>query len=297
LFHTKPSRKAAIAGALFVTFLWSTSWVLIEWGLEDIPALTFAGIRYVLASLFLLPFLFQPANRARIRHLTRRDWLLLAALGLIIITAAQGAQFLGLALLPTVTVSMLLNFTPIVVAALGIVTLREYPTLGQWVGVGIFLLGILIYFYPEVLPSGQLFGLMVMGVGVLANAVGGIIGRGVNRQERINPLIVTAISMCIGAVALLALGLATEPPPTLTLQGWAIIVWLALVNTAFAFTLWSHTQRTLTATESSIINGTMLAQIAFLAWLFLGESLTLQDLSGIALVALGTLLVQLNRNA
>lgn len=39
----------AVLQALLVTFLWSTSWVLIKIGLADIPALTFAGLRYVLA--------------------------------------------------------------------------------------------------------------------------------------------------------------------------------------------------------------------------------------------------------
>jgi len=32
----------AVLQALFVTFLWSTSWVLIKLGLKDIPPLTFA---------------------------------------------------------------------------------------------------------------------------------------------------------------------------------------------------------------------------------------------------------------
>jgi len=41
--------------ALLVTFLWSTSWVLIKYGLDEIPALTFAGLRYTAAFLILLP--------------------------------------------------------------------------------------------------------------------------------------------------------------------------------------------------------------------------------------------------
>ena len=55
----------AVFQALFVTFLWSTSWVLIKIGLEDIPALTFAGLRYGLASLCLLPFFFRSKGVAR----------------------------------------------------------------------------------------------------------------------------------------------------------------------------------------------------------------------------------------
>ena len=38
----------AVVQALFVTFFWSTSWVLIKFGLKDIPALPFAGLRYTL---------------------------------------------------------------------------------------------------------------------------------------------------------------------------------------------------------------------------------------------------------
>jgi drug/metabolite transporter (DMT)-like permease len=83
--------------------------------------------------------------------------------------------------------------------------------------------------------------------------------------------------------------------PTISSTNWAFIAWLAVVNTAFAFTLWNHVQRTLSAVESSIINSTMLVQIAILAWLFLGETLTIQDIAGMALVTVGTLVVQLRK--
>jgi len=84
--------------------------------------------------------------------------------------------------------------------------------------------------------------------------------------------------------------------PALSLKGWGIIVWLAIINTALAFTLWNRTLRVLSAVESSVINNTMLIQIAVLAWLFLGESLGALGIVGLGLVALGTLLVQLQRS-
>ena len=64
----------AVLQALLVTFLWSTSWVLIKIGLADIPALTFAGLRYVLAFLVLIPLYLRTAQATRLRALTRRDW-------------------------------------------------------------------------------------------------------------------------------------------------------------------------------------------------------------------------------
>jgi drug/metabolite transporter (DMT)-like permease len=45
-----PTRAAAVALALFVTVLWSSSWVLIKRGLEALPALTFAVLHHTLAA-------------------------------------------------------------------------------------------------------------------------------------------------------------------------------------------------------------------------------------------------------
>ncbi len=47
--------------------------------------------------------------------------------------------------------------------------------------------------------------------------------------------------------------------------------------------------------ESSIINGTILIQIAILAWIFLGEGITLQEIIGMAAAAAGAVLVQLRK--
>ena len=93
-------------------------------------------------------------------------------------------------------------------------------------------------------------------------------------------------------MGLLVVGLTTQGLPSLDFGSWGIILWLAIVNTAFAFTLWNHTQRRLTAVESSIINNTMTIQIAILAWLFLGETLNAKGLAGLTLAVAGALLVQ-----
>src|SRR3970040_1715458 len=81
---TRPSShlRAALQ-ALFVTFLWATSWVLIKIGLRDIPALTFAGLRYSLAFLCLLPFTLRRTHLETLRGLSAREWGQLIALGLL----------------------------------------------------------------------------------------------------------------------------------------------------------------------------------------------------------------------
>jgi len=103
--------------------------------------------------------------------------------------------------------------------------------------------------------------------------------------------------MGIGATLLLGAGMLTQGFGRLDLTQWLIIAWLAVVNTALAFTQWNLSLQTLTAVESSILNSTMLPQIAILAWLFLDEPLTGRQILGIVLVAVGTLMVQIWRNS
>jgi len=153
--------------------------------------------------------------------------------------------------------------------------------------------GALIYFYPIDLPAGYLIGIAVSVVGVLANAGAVIVGRDVNRSRRVHPLVVTAISMGIGATVLLIVGIFSQGLPSITLKGWAIIAWLAVLNTAIAFTLWNYTLRTLSATESSIINGTMLIWIPILAVVFLDERVSSKELFGLVVAGVGTIIVQL----
>ena len=288
-----PSRLKAILLALLVTFIWSTSWVFIKIGLKEIPAITFAGMRYTLAFLCLVPFVLRKAEIKQLRQLSRAEWLKLVVLGIVYYALAQGAQFLGLAYLSSITVSLILNLSSLLVAIFGIMLLREMPTPVQWMGVALNLGGVFVYFFPSAFGKGAVIGFAAAIVSLLANVFGSILGRKMNMNGKIRPIPLTVISMGIGALLMLFTGILTQGLPTISLQGWGILLLLAVVNTAFSFTVWNYTLQTLSAMESSIINSTMMIQIAILAWIFLGERVNLHGLIGLVLVAIGTFIVQL----
>lgn len=291
---TKPhSHLSAILLALLVTFLWSTSFVIIKIGLVEIPPLTFAGLRYTIAFICLLPFAFTKTNSSIIKKLNKKDWWKLILLGFLFYAFTQGTQFIGLSLLPAVTVSLWLNFTPLIVAFMSILFLNEFPTKLQWIGVLIFIIGIFTYFFPVEINQIQTTGLIIMTIGVFANAASAVLGRNINREAKINPVVVTVVSMGIGSIILLITGLTIQGIPSISFQNLLFLLWLAIVNTALAFTIWNFTLRTLSAMESSIINGTMLIQIAVLAWLFLDEFISLKEGIGMLMAAAGVLFVQL----
>jgi drug/metabolite transporter (DMT)-like permease len=269
--------------------------VFIKIGLQAIPPLTFAGLRYILAFTCLLFVLLFSKSKQEIMKLPKGVWIRLIILGILFYAGTQGASYVALAFLPAVTVNLLWSFSSVTVALLGIIWLNEKPTPFQLIGTLLALLGAWLYFYPVLIPRSQLVGVIVALAGILMHAISLILGREINRSRKYHPLVVTVISMGAGSILLLGTGLLTEGIPVIDLQGWMIIAWLALVNTAFAFTLMNHTLRDLTAMESSMINGTMLIWIPIFAVIFLGESINFQEIVGLVLAVMGTLIVQMRR--
>jgi drug/metabolite transporter (DMT)-like permease len=297
--RTGRQHAMAVLQGLFVTFLWSTSWVLIKIGLDDLDLrpLSFAGLRYAIAALILLPFGIRAIRAAHVETpLTERLWLRMAGYGLLFIAVAQGAQFAALAVLPATAVNLVLSSIPAAVALLALAGGTERARPAQAAGIGLLIVGAVLYFGPFELGADAPLGLAAAVVCVAASGWSAHLGRGLARDVigRLGgPIGLTAASMGIGAVALLGAGLLLEGWPELDAMGWLIIGWLAVVNTAFAFTLWNHTLRTLTAVESSVVANTMAIQVAVLAIMFLGERLGVAQIGGLVLAALGALVVQL----
>jgi drug/metabolite transporter (DMT)-like permease len=289
----RPSHLASIGIALLVTFLWSTSWVLIRWGLdgEELQPITFAALRYGLASSVLVAWVL--ANRPHREQLARLDRAVVirvVVLGIVFYAMTQGAQFVAIDNQPAATTSLVLSLTPLLVAALATRSLAEPPSRRQLVGAVLVASGAWLYFVGDL--GATAIGMLAALVGLGSGAVGSLLGRRVNRTAEVAPVVITALSMAVGAAGLIAVGIAAEGLPTVSARAWLIIVWLALVNTALAFTWWNLSLQRLSAVESAGINNTMLIQIAVLAWVFLDETPGPPELAGIVLVSVGVLLTQ-----
>jgi len=198
--------------------------------------------------------------------------------------------------LPATAVSLVLASIPAVVALMALAGRHERATVGQAAGIALLTVGALLYFGPFAVEPDAAIGFVAAGICVLAAALSSHLGRRLARDATARlggPISLTAGSMAAGALALLVVGVALEGWPRPDLAGWLIVGWLAVVNTAFAFTLWNHTLRTLTAVESSVVNNTMTVQIAVLAVVFLSERLEPIQLVGLLLAATGAAVVQL----
>ncbi|MGH3650549.1 MAG: DMT family transporter [Acidimicrobiia bacterium] len=287
------SNTRAVWTALFVTFLWSSSWVLIRWGLDEeaLEPITFAALRYALAAIVLLAWVVsQPRLRKGFTTLNRSSIAQLVVLGIVLYALTQGAQFVAIDNQPAATTSLVLSWTPLLVALVGGWSIAETSSPRQLAGTLMVVAGAWFYFAGDL--GSTAVGMTAALVGLAANVASALLGRHVNRRADLAPVVIAASSMAVGAALLVTAGIIVEGPPVISARAWLIIGWLAVVNTALAFTLWNLSLRRLSALESAAINNTMLIQIAILAWVFLDESLGLGEAAGIVLVSVGILLTQ-----
>jgi drug/metabolite transporter (DMT)-like permease len=221
-------------------------------------------------------------------------WWALVALGLAGYAVNPVGYNLGLTVLDASWVGVLLGVNnSLQVLAWGALLVGERPTRTQLVGIGAGVGGVVLFEGPAAGPGGA--AAVFPTLSVLAAGIGyglWVVGtRALMRHA--HPVDLACPSMLVGAVPTLVVGLAIEGLPHLGWSAWLWIVGLALVNTAVAFTVWTHTQRVLAAYESAVINNTMTVQVALLAFVFLDEPLGTRQWVATAVVAAATLQAQL----
>jgi drug/metabolite transporter (DMT)-like permease len=286
--------RRAVLAAFFVTLLWSSSWVIMRVGMddEDLPPLTFAGLRYAAAALILgIVTVARPTTRAEVRAIPPAGLRRLALLGVVFYAINQGAVFIAVDGLTVATTSLVLSLTPLLVTVASGRVLGEPPSSSLFVGAMLVPVGSLAYLSGDL--GATTIGLIAALIALTANTTSTLMGRSVNRAAHTSPLVTTAVSMAVGAVLLLGTGLAVDGFVALSAKAVVIILWLAVVNTALAFTLWNLSLRQLRAGESAVINNTMLLQVALLGWLVLDEVPSPLQWVGLVVVSVGIAISQL----
>jgi drug/metabolite transporter (DMT)-like permease len=289
--HTEGNRQKLIALiiSLLVTIIWSSTFVIVKFGLESLGPLTIAGLRYFIGSLVLTPFLiFQNVERTVINRFL---WVRLILIGISSYTIGNGALFWGLKYIPATTGSLLMSAIPLLVLVGGIILLKEIPTIIQIFGVFITLIGSGIFFSSG-LGVGEIRGILIVLIGLVGFTSFSLLGRGIARERKLDTLTLTTIPLAIGGLTTILLALLIEGIPDFTRTGLLVVAWLAVVNTAIGYWLYNHALRDLTALEMNMVMNLTPLFTALLSWVMLGEKLVMIQIIGMVVMILGVILVQ-----
>lgn len=283
--------------AFFVTFLWSSSFVIIKWGLADIPPIIFSGLRYFIASIILLIMIIsQKKERNHLKSISKQDLFQFLIYGVVFVFLTQGFQFLGLYYLPAIDFSLILNLTIIIVLLSSNILLKEFVTKREILLILVTILGIYLYFDDKLNLTIETIGLVIGILALLSNSISTLFGRHLNKSKRVSSLVLTGVSMTFGSSLLIIFGFTLEKVPDFSPINIFYILWLAVFNTALAFTLWNYSMSKLRAIDSALINSFMLPQIVILSLIFLNEYPNFVDWIGIILVASAIITIQMKQS-
>ncbi|HWI60248.1 MAG TPA: DMT family transporter [Symbiobacteriaceae bacterium] len=284
-------RWFAVLAALFVTFLWSTSYILNKWAFaEGIHPFALAGLRYAIAALTLA--LVRATRKTAASEKRISPWIY-AGLGVAGYLVAQGFQYVGqFYVTPTQSGMVLSVGNTLLVLAVGLIWLGELPGARQGLGIAVSLLGVSLFYWPFHLEAENLKGITMLFLSGAGYAVQLTANRALLSRRSADPLSLVLYPMAVGAAGMILLSVLLEPWPAFTWKLAAILLWLGAVNGALAFFLWTWSQKVLQAFESSVLNNTMLLQIVTLDVLLLGRQVGAKEIAGLVLAGVGILVVQ-----
>jgi len=281
---------------LILCGIWGSTWLFIKIGLGDLPPLTFAGIRFVLASIILT--LMVLARRARWPR-TRGEWALIAAVGVLQFTLNYGLVFWGEQHISSGLAAVLQSTFP----AFGLVFAHFYLpqerlSVKRVLGVLLGCFGVAVIFSDQLSIAGHmaLLGSMALVLSAFFGSYGNVLVKAYG--SKIDPQIMAAGQMVFGFVPLLAIGIPMEGNPLRyhwTAKAVICLLYLVVVGSVIAFALYYWLVRNMDVTNTMLIALVTPVVAVMLGMIVLHEKLNWRLLAGGACIISGLGMIVLRK--
>lgn len=279
---TATTRPRAVGLLCLVIALWGANWPIMKVGLLDMPPLTFAAVRLLLATLTL--FAISPR---RLKLPAARDLPVVLSVGLLQLFAFMLCMYLALMVVPAGRSAILAYTTPIWVVPMATLWLGERMTPLKALALAIGLAGIGVLFNPAALDWGSRAVLIGNGLLLAAAAAWAItIVHVRGRRWQATPYQLLPWQMLLATLASGWVAFAFEGDVTTHWTPRLIVILLYNGILASAFCSWAFNEvaRSLPATTTSLgsLGVPVIGLLASAAWL--GEPLAPSTVLGLVLI-------------
>ena len=281
--------------AIFACLLWATPFTAIKIGLKYTTPLQFAGLRFFISGLIILPFIKDLKHKVLE---SKKRWRFILWVALLQTTLLYGLFYTGIDYLPGALGAMLIGSQPLFAAIMAHILLKNDKMTWQKImaillgltGVCIISLGRADFVLTTTIPLG-------VGILILNNIVGSTGNVIVSRDAKnMPPRVLASFSMIIGGAVLLLISIPVENPSWSTIHAgeyYLSLAWLAMVS-AFAITIWFGLLQRPGVKVSNLNTWKFIIPIfgASLSWLVLpNENPDVISIIGMAVIACSLLLV------
>ncbi len=288
---------------LFTTIVWSSSLIIAKIVFEPPNVMTpivFVALRYTIACPFLAIAAGVLRKKSESPSNIRANWRIIIILGLSGPFLSQVLQYIGLNLTTASDAVLLLNMTPVFAVILAAPLLSEKITPEKVVGLLLATIGAtLIVMNTTSMETTfgfeRLLGDLIIIISTFLFAINGIAGKIAVRS--VDSVSVTLYST-LTAVPFIWISAAIFEDITVVLRmnllSWALILWVGIINTAFAFVLYYEAMNYIEASLIQIALNLIAVWGVLMSIFVLGEGTIITPLQifGGGLTILGVVIAQ-----
>ncbi|MFZ2287466.1 MAG: DMT family transporter [Bacteroidales bacterium] len=226
--------------AIITCLLWSTAYPFIKVGLQYSTPIHFAGTRFILAGLMILPFTVRPKEYIRV-ILENRS---LAIWVTILQTLVNYTLFyMGMDRVPGALGAVIVGVQPFITAIVSRIMIREERFTRAKVITIIFGLAGIVFVSAgrqgfHIGSSGEIAGIIMILIANISTATSNVL---VSRDgKNMNPLVLSSFSLLVGGIIMFLLSFAVEDVPSkpdFPAEYWLVLGWLSFMS-AFTFSKW-----------------------------------------------------------
>lgn len=225
--------------AIVACLLWSTAYAGIKIGLQYDTPLHFAGVRFIISGLMILPFTVKPSLFI---PMVKEHWKIIFWVLLLQALVNYILFYLGMDLVPGALGAVIVGSQPLVTAVVASMMHEGDKLTKKKVVTIIFgITGvILISAGRQAFKMGtlaELLGVFMILVANIATATSNVL---VSLKSRgINPMVLSSTSFFLGGVIIYLISIPFEGAPKGPMPGeyWISLLWLSFMS-AYAFSLW-----------------------------------------------------------
>ena len=283
--------------AIVASLLWSSAFMGVKIGLKYHTPLQFAGIRFLISGLILLPVI---GNFERFKTEVKQNFAYVCLIAFLQIVLQYSFFYLGVNLVPASISAMIVGSGPLFVALVAHFSISDDRM--DWVKSISILLGIagvaVITLGRKSIPSGAEIAMLGVVYLLLNNLTSGITNVIIARKRQtISPMILTSSSLFIGGLSMCLISLPIEglPEQSFPPEYFIALAWLSFLSAA-AISIWNTLLRRpgVKVSELNIWKFLIPVAGAIMSWIILpNESADIVSVSGMMLIALSLLILNL----
>ena len=229
-----------IAWAIITCLLWSTAYPFIKIGLQYSTPLHFAGSRFIIAGLMILPFTLRPGEYIRMLKANKSLVIWVTLLQTLI---NYTLFYIGMERVPGAIGAVIVGSQPFVTAIVSRILIRdERFTRAKVVTIILGLAGIVLVSagrqgFNFSVPA-ELAGIAMIFIANISTATSNVLIS--KNGKNMNPLVLSSFSLLIGGLLIFLFSFAVEDVPSkpdFPLNYWLVLIWLAFMS-AFTFSKW-----------------------------------------------------------